>query len=392
MNLLDIVILLTMAGAAFGGYRLGFLARVASWLGLGLGVWVAILVLPPVLRAFQTPDPTAKLLTAMLILLGTAFTGQLLGLAVGTSLRRFVPFGPVQAVDSAVGALIGAFGVLVLVWLMLPSIAAVPGSISREARTSDIARLVDRQFPEPPDALQALRRLVGDADFPRVFEALRPAPDLGPPPAVSDIPPAVLSRVRASTVKVEGVACRRILEGSGFAADPDTVITNAHVVAGQAPGATSVQRPDGRRLRASVVVFDPGRDLAVLSVPGLGQSPLPVGTGSVGSSGAVFGHPGGQEEVRIAPAAIRDQVQALGRDLYDARPVRRDVFVLAAELRQGDSGGALVNRNGAVTGVAFAIAPDRAGTAYALTSKELQVALSAPRGAAVTTGPCLTST
>jgi S1-C subfamily serine protease len=140
------------------------------------------------------------------------------------------------------------------------------------------------------------------------------------------------------------------------------------------------------------LILDVDGDLAVLRVPGLGQSPLPVGTGSVGSSGAVFGHPGGQEEVRAAPASIRDQVEALGRDLYDARPVRRDVFILASELQQGDSGGALVNRNGAVMGVAFAIAPDRAGTAYALTSGELQAALAAPRGAAVTTGPCLTST
>ncbi len=46
MNLLDIVILLTMAAAAFGGFQLGFLARVASWLGLGLGLWVAVLILP----------------------------------------------------------------------------------------------------------------------------------------------------------------------------------------------------------------------------------------------------------------------------------------------------------------------------------------------------------
>jgi len=40
-------------------------------------------------------------------------------------------------------------------------------------------------------------------------------------------------------------------------------------------------------------------------------------------------------------------------------------------------------------GVAFAIAPDQPGTAYALTSKELAAALAAPHSTAVGTGPCL---
>ena len=46
---------------------------------------------------------------------------------------------------------------------------------------------------------------------------------------------------------------------------------------------------------------------------------------------------------------------------------------------------------GAVVGVAFAIAPDRPGTSYALTSRELEGVLTKPRNAAVPTGPCLSS-
>jgi S1-C subfamily serine protease len=64
---------------------------------------------------------------------------------------------------------------------------------------------------------------------------------------------------------------------------------------------------------------------------------------------------------------------------------------LAADLHPGDSGGPLVDPAGAVVGVAFAIAPDRPGTAYALTSKELDAALAAPRLAAAATGACLAS-
>ncbi|HSH23220.1 MAG TPA: trypsin-like peptidase domain-containing protein, partial [Acidimicrobiales bacterium] len=203
--------------------------------------------------------------------------------------------------------------------------------------------------------------------------------------------PEVLARVIASTVKVAGTACQRVQEGSGFVAAPDTVVTNAHVVAGQGPGRTEVARPDGRRLPATIVVFDPARDLAVLRVPGLNQPPLPVGSAEVGDRGAVFGHPGGQEQVRAAPAAIRQQVEAVGRDIYDTRPTRRDVFILAARLRPGDSGAALVDPAASVVGVAFAIAPDDASTAYAVTAGELREVLAVPRRGAVSSGPCLRS-
>jgi S1-C subfamily serine protease len=65
------------------------------------------------------------------------------------------------------------------------------------------------------------------------------------------------------------------------------------------------------------------------------------------------------------------------------------VFILASDLAPGDSGGGLVNPAGAVVGVAFAIAPDRPGTAYALTSDELRPVLATGGTGAVNTGPCL---
>jgi S1-C subfamily serine protease len=86
---------------------------------------------------------------------------------------------------------------------------------------------------------------------------------------------------------------------------------------------------------------------------------------------------------------VQQEVDAVGRDLYDSHTTHRDVFVLASVLHPGDSGGALVDRAGAVIGVAFAIAPDKPATAYALSTRELTADLSRPRGPAVATGPCL---
>src|SRR5207248_10328024 len=142
----------------------------------------------------------------------------------------------------------------------------------------------------------ALRRLVGKDNFPRVFESLRPTPNTGPPPPDSGLSPAVVSKVKQSTVRVEGQACDRVQDGSGFTVAPDMVVTNAHVVAGEKK--TYVYRGiDGYRMPAITVAFDTDRDLALLHVPGLGETPLSLGSAKEGDKGAVFGHPGGVSEV-----------------------------------------------------------------------------------------------
>ncbi|MGI9022135.1 MAG: trypsin-like peptidase domain-containing protein, partial [Acidimicrobiales bacterium] len=182
-------------------------------------------------------------------------------------------------------------------------------------------------------------------------------------------------------------ACGRVMEGSGFSPATDIVVTNAHVVAGERR--TEVLRPDGESLAARVEVFDPQRDLAVLSVPGLDQQPLPVGTAEVGDTGAVFGHPEGQEEVDVQPARVDDRRTATGRDIYNSSVTRRDVLFLAARLAPGDSGGAVVNESGEVIGVAFAIAPDEPATAYAVSDRELRPVLAEPRSGPVSTGDCI---
>ena len=386
MNLLDLAVLSVMVIAGFGGYRVGLLTRVAGWVGWLVGLVVASAVAPSVLGVIQGPDPQLRLVIVIGLFLLVASLGAALGELGGAWLRRLLPPGGLRQADRMAGAGAGALGVLVIVWLLLPVVAEVPGGVARLARNSAVLRVVDRLAPTAPGPLHALRDLISDADFPQVFAQLRPAPSTGLPPTQTALDPAVAARVEASTVKVSGTACGRILEGSGFTPAAEIVVTNAHVVAGV--DRPQVRRPDGRRLSAAVIVFDPARDLAVLRVPGLGQVPLAVRDADVGDVGAVFGHPGGQEPVEVSPARIEGRVNALGRDLYGQSVTRRDVLVLAAELRPGDSGGPLVDTSGGVVGVAFAIAPDNPATAYALARGELAAVLSAPR-ASTDTGPCL---
>jgi S1-C subfamily serine protease len=389
---LDFGIVVLAVMAMLGGYRLGFLARVVSWLGLALGLYIGARFLPEVVTSFRTADPTGRLLVATLVLLGGAFLGQALGLVVGTRLHGIIPLNFLRQIDRVVGGAVGLLGVLVAVWVLLPSMAGVPGWPARQARNSSIARFVDQRFPVAPDTVQALRRLVGNNTFPQVFSSLGPSQDTGPPPAESGLSIETSNRVRASTVKVQGDACHRIQEGSGFAVAPNLILTNAHVVAGERH--SQVMLPSGRVLDATVVAFDPNRDLALLRVPNLNEAQLAISSApssaAVGQRGAVFGHPGGQDALTISPSIVSHDVKALGRDLYDSHDTTRDVFILAADLMPGDSGGALVDQMGTVVGVAFAIAPDRPGTSYALTAKEIRAILPLGSSGPVATGSCLT--
>jgi S1-C subfamily serine protease len=383
VNLLDLLIVALCVSAGLGGYRIGLVTRALSWLGMAIAIVITAHFLPDIIDAVNGPDPRGRLLIAIGVLLGGAFLGQAVGLLAGARLHVVIP-PTLRPLDKVGGAVAAVLGVLVGVWLLIPTLADVPGQISREARSSRIARVIATAAPAPPDALQALRRLVGDTQFPRVFSALRPSLNTGPPPAESGMSQQTQDAAVASTVKIEGPACGRIQEGSGFVVDGDVVVTNAHVVAGESR--TFVIERSGRRVSATVVYFDSDRDLAVLRAD-VREAPLSIGKGGIGTRGAVLGYPGGGPLV-VSPFEVRDAVTAVGRDLYDRHGTRRQVLILASNLAPGDSGAALVDPNGSVVGVAFAIAPDRPGTAYALNTTELQAALAAPRAPA-STGPCL---
>lgn len=353
---------------------------------MGVGVAVGAVVLAPILRTFDTASPTELLFITMAVLVGAAFGGQALGLRLGARLHATLPGSAGRSADRVAGAGVAVAGVMVSIWLLLPLLADVPGWFAAQARSSAIARVVEDRLPPPPDAVDSLRRLLGGSQLPRVFEALRRAPDLGPPPTVTNIDQAVLDRVVMSTVRVEGEACGRVQDGSGFVVGPELVVTNAHVVAGER--ATVVQRSDGTEVAATVVVFDPDRDLVILRAPGLQRAALPLRDAEVGDVGAVFGHPGGGP-LRAAPFEVGEALTATGTDIYDARRTERDVLVLAAALHPGDSGAALVDPAGNVVGVAFAIAPDRGEVAYALSVDELRPLLAGDLTQPVGTGSCL---
>jgi S1-C subfamily serine protease len=390
VNVLDIIILIAAGLAGYAGYRFGFTGRALSWLGLVAGLAIGALFVDDIANELRDSTPQTRLVGSLAFLLLVTVIAQSLGIFAGVLLRRSMPTrGILNTADRGFGAAAGVLSVLVSVWLLTPALASAPGWPSRSARGSAIIRAVDDIAPAAPHSLEVLGRLVGDAPFPEVFDDLISPGDVGPPPTQT-LAPAVRDRVFASVVKVEGRACDLIQQGSGWVVGPDVVVTNAHVVAGHE--STTVLTSQGRALGARIVGFDAERDIAVLRVNGLRLEPLPRVDGQVGSEGAVVGFPGGGPE-QESPARIAEEIIARGTNIYRNASTTREVYELAATLAPGDSGGPLVDAQGRVVGMAFAVDPGHAQTAYALTHDEVSEGLGPvlDEGAqsSVNSGPCL---
>jgi S1-C subfamily serine protease len=385
MNALDWICLALAVSAGVGGYRLGFIRRVAGWAGLVAGIAVASALLPRIIDATDPSSLPARFMVGAGVLFAGALVGQALGSLVGARLHPLVAGSGLGRPDAVFGAVAGLVGLLVSLWLVLPTMADVPGWPARQARSSQVARAIDRSLGSPPGFFDNLSRSLGVDALPRVFDSLRPAPRVEPPPASSPVRDPALSLAEASTVKVVGPACDRIQSGSGWVARRGLVVTNAHVVAGLE--SVRVETSDGTRYSASVVAFDPRHDLAALSVPRLRAAPLLVADASDGDVGVALGYPGGGH-LTVAPFRVSRRIDAAGRDIYDSESVERDLYVLGAELHPGDSGGPLVDPAGRVVGVVFAIAPDRSAVAYAIAMPDVRAMVASAGTKATAVGPC----
>ena len=268
---------------------------------------------------------------------------------------------------------------LTLLFAAAVVLAAPAGPVSSPSRIATTAGV-----PVPAaEAAPSLVDVLGGLLSPRPVPPAGPAALSSPRPAGSSVD----SPVAGSTVYVNGVACGVDLSGSGWAVGPDTVATNAHVVAGVDD--LEVQPPDGRRLKARVVGFDPRRDVAVLRVDGLGEQPLATGPAVPGTAVLVHGHPGGQEKLDVARARVVGTERALVPDIYGRSSSPQDVVDIAGDIRKGDSGAAVTTYDGTAVGMIFAVDSLGSGLAYAKTSSDVNAVVAASGTATVDTGPCI---
>ncbi|MDA2983715.1 MAG: MarP family serine protease [Actinomycetota bacterium] len=374
---LDLVLLAVAALIALGGLRTGLLARAAAWAGLIAGLALSGRTVPAALAVAEGAGLPARTFLAVLTLTATVSISSIGLQAVTAPIRRLLTLGPLSVLDRALGAVASVVAFTLLLWLLIPTAAAVPGRVSSEVRASSVLGTLDAATPPQPDVGRALRTLLGGERFPDVFATLAPTPEPSAPPTTIGIAPEVLARAITASTSVRVVGCGRSYSGSGFAIDPEHIVTNAHVVAGARE--LHLQTHDGRRVAAEVVVFDKDRDLALLHAPAHGLDVLELGRAEVGDVTAVVGYPGGQAEHRVASARIDRWVTGVGRDIYGRDATERSLFFLASELRSGDSGAAVIDTSGDVVAVVFAISPDVSTVAYALAIDEVETLLASPR-------------
>jgi S1-C subfamily serine protease len=261
--------------------------------------------------------------------------------------------------------------------------------LSRAIAGSTVIRTIDNVTPDPVQAwLAQLRGVVVDEGIPLITEALT-----GDPPEIPDVDTGspALNAAAQSVVRVTGnaVACGQSQSGTGFVVAPGRIVTNAHVVAGVSEPV--VEALDGEVAGGKVVYFDPVDDLAVIAVDGFDVAPLEVGdTLSPGLDAAVQGYPHGGPFTASAA-----QVVAVGQtripDIYGDGGTLREIYTLAANVQEGNSGGPLLSTGGEVVGVVFARSAETQNVGFAMTMAELDpvVDLSAGLSAPVGSGACI---
>jgi S1-C subfamily serine protease len=210
--------------------------------------------------------------------------------------------------------------------------------------------------------------------------------NVGPPRSGIAADPDV-RRAGDSVVQVFGTACGLRVSGSGWVAADGTVVTNAHVVAGQ-DDTVVAPRGGGNRLDAVAVAVDAKNDIAVLRVRGLGLKPLAIaGEVKISEPGAIEGYPlAGPFQIR--PARVGQTRVVLSQDAYGRGPVRRRIEAFRGKVQPGNSGGPIVDGAGQVAGTVFAQSVGggpRGG--YAVPNETVRRVLASAHGR-VGTGPC----
>jgi S1-C subfamily serine protease len=379
MTTLDLLIALFVFLVVLRGARTGLLAGVFSLVGAVLGASLGSR-LAPLLPEGESPIFGAGI--TLISILAFAMFGEVVARAAGGALRARLESRASEALDGLGGAALGLALSLVLVWavsvfaLQSPSLVGLHPAV----KESRILQLLDEQMPS-----ELLTRAVAE---------LNPLPQIQGPEADVAVPnehiandPEVLA-AGSRTVRVSSIACGYGVEGSGWVAAPDLIVTNAHVVAGETvtrvqPGGT------GSPQRAEVVLFDDRNDVAILRVNGLGLNPVPLAAPKDGEEAAVLGFPeNGPLDLRPARTGATQRV--ISGDAYNRGPVERTVTSFRVSVRPGNSGGPVVNGDGEVVATVFASRANSDNSGYGIPSQIVQrrLAEAVERSEPVSTGGC----
>ncbi|MGW0192788.1 MarP family serine protease [Nonomuraea sp. NPDC003201] len=373
-DLLDLILIGLVIAFGVSGYRQGFIIGAMSFVGFVGGAVLGVFIAPPISKALVSGD-TPQALLAIVIVFLAATIGQFASSTLGAVVRSHVTWEPAKVADAVGGTFSSALSVLVIAWLIGSLIVSTAFSpLVDQVKNSALLTTVDDVIPQAArNWQQPFKKFIDRSEFPPVFDAIGAGTIVDvPPPDQSVLQGAKLSRARRAIVKVQGNAesCNKHIEGTGFVYAPGRIMTNAHVVAGVTRDLQVIDSNNTPHA-ATVVRYNPRRDIAVLYVPGLDLPQLAFNDdGSRGDSAIIAGFPK-SKGFTAEPARIGGQLDAEGPDIYRDATVRRKVYAIRGKVLPGNSGGPLLTVDGRVYGVIFAAAINEEETGYVLTAEEV---------------------
>jgi uncharacterized membrane protein required for colicin V production len=344
LNAADWIAIAIVLIAAVGGFRRGLVLSAFSLIGLAAGAYIGSRIAPHLLHGGSNSrwTPVAGLIGAVL----GAVVFQFAAITAGSFVRGGMRLTALRAIDSAGGLLLGGAIGVAIVWVGASVALLTPGETGfrHEVQRSAIVKQLDSALP-PRTLLNLLDRIDPLPSF------IGPkAPSLPPSKGVLRDPSIRTATTRI--VKVLGTACGVGIEGSGWVAGRNLIVTAAHVVAGEQD---TIVRIPGRVLPpvADVVLLDIHNDVAVLRVSGVDLNPLRLADPRSGASVAILGYPldGG---LVATPGRIGRTATVLTQDALEHGPVTRSITAVAGRVEHGDSGGPAVDAAGRVESMIFA--------------------------------------
>ncbi|WGH93018.1 MarP family serine protease [Auritidibacter ignavus] len=386
---LDWVLLVVLVIVFINGIRQGLWVSAGRMLGFVLGTIAAFFLMPEVNRFVDSPMwRIVAMVVCAVVLVGI---GMAIGVAVGRAVRLRVNAPIARRVDKVLGGIVNTAIASVLIALLAFSLSSMGmPQLTQTIKESRVIAFVTKLTPESGRTFVA--SLWTDFLDSGVIPELGPMlQSQGPVEDNAVRPPNdAVQQAGQATVRITGTAfeCGQNQTGSGFAVEPQRVVTNAHVVAG-VEGPT-VEDLDGNVYRASVVYFDPETDLAILQIPDADLPTLEIGRGlNIDDDAYALGFPAGGP-YRITTGKVQAEGPATLNNIYGQNPHLTSIYQLASDIREGNSGGPLVDDTGQVAGVIFAKAPD-AQVGYAITAEEAGSVLISAQSYTepVSTGQCL---
>jgi S1-C subfamily serine protease len=351
VTLVDWIALAIVVLAALAGWKRGLILSAFSLAGLALGAFVGSRVAPHLLSG--GPDSIWTNVAALVGAVVGAGLIQVVAVVAGSYVRGGLRFKPLRTVDSLGGLVLGIVTGLAIVWVCAAVVLNKNQhglvAFKSDVRHSWIVKRLDEALPF--------------SQLDPIFHAIDPYPSVAGGPSAPPLPPSVgvvrNPRIRAalpSVVKVLGSACGKGVEGSGWFARRDLVVTAAHVVAGEDRTYVEIPGHSGQ-YGATVVVFDVHNDIAVLRISGATARPLPLLDPVDGASVAIAGYPL-DGNLTAVPGRAGRTANVLTDDALGNPGVERAITAIAGRVQHGNSGGPVIDTHGAVEGTVFAAQPN----------------------------------